>query len=133
MITFLKSRNRKSKEEHKSYKTLPSILESVDTVVINNSATTSVTLSVTSIGLITVPISAKIACSLSLANKVLQKIVLTKYNKRKKHQKYLQTNKSFDKLYRKSLQDNLIDKSEIESLSKPFTKYLDEMEIESLS
>ena len=38
---------------------------------------------------------------------------------------------SFDKSYRKSSQDNLIDKSEYESLSNIFTKYLDETRNES--
>ena len=41
--------------------------------------------------------------------------------------------KSFDKLYRKSLQDNLIDKTEYENFSNIFTKYLDETKNESFS
>ena len=39
--------------------------------------------------------------------------------------------KSFDKLYRKSLQDNIIDKNEYESLGNFFTKYVDENKNES--
>ena len=35
---------------------------------------------------------------------------------------------SFDKLYRKSLQDNIIDETEYESLCNIFTKYVDENE-----
>ena len=54
-------------------KTLTSILESVDTVVFIASTTTFVTLSVTVIGLIVVPISAGSACSLLLANKNIHK------------------------------------------------------------
>ena len=52
---------------------------------------------------------------------------MQKYNKYKKQYERDQTSiKSFDKLYRKSLQDNIIDKSEYESLCKIFTKYVDE-------
>ena len=40
--------------------------------------------------------------------------------------------KSFDKLYREKLQDNLTDKSEYESLCNTFTKYSDETENASL-
>ena len=45
------------------------------------------------------------------------------YNKHKKqNERYQQTTKSFDKLYRKSLQDNLIDKIEDGSVCNIFTK-----------
>ena len=39
---------------------------------------------------------------------------------KKEYEKDQHTIKSFEKLYRKSLQDNLIDKNEYESLSKFF-------------
>ena len=39
----------------------------------------------------------------------------------------------FDKLYRKSLQDNIIDKTEYDSLCNIFTKYVDENKNESFS
>ena len=39
--------------------------------------------------------------------------------------------KSFDKLYRKSLQDNILNKSEYEFLVITFTKHLDETKNES--
>ena len=52
---------------------------------------------------------------------------MQKYNKYKKRfQKDQQKNKSFEKLYRKSLQHNLIDENEYESLCKFSTKYLNE-------
>ena len=57
--------------------------------------------------------SASIAFILSLGNKVLHKLFINKYNKyRKQCEKDQQTIKSFDKLYRKSSQDNIIDKNE---------------------
>ena len=52
------------------------MLESVDTVVITSAITTSVTLSVTGVGLVAVPLATGIACTLSLGNKVLYKIAL---------------------------------------------------------
>ena len=84
-------------------------------------------MSITGIGLNILPISAGIACTLSLGNKILHKLIINKYNKNKKqYERDQQTIKSFDKLYRKSLQDNLIDKTEYESLCNIFTKYVDE-------
>ena len=83
-------------------------------------------LSLTGFGLIVIPTSTATACGLSIANKVLYEIIINKYNKYKKNQKCQQTIKSFDKLYRKSLQDNLFDQSEYESLCNIFTKYVEE-------
>ena len=123
MITYFKDKNHKSKKRYKSYEILKLISESVDTIVITGATSTSITPSITGIGLIVWPISAGIACTLSLGNKVLHKIFISKYNKNKyQYENNQQTIKSFDKLYRKSLQDNVIDKNEYESLCNIFTK-----------
>ena len=134
MITYFKDKNNKSKKKYKNYKTLNAILESVDSIVIIAALSTSITLSITGIGLNILPISAGIACALSLGNKILHKLILNKYNKYKKqYEKDQNTIKSFDKLYRKSLQDNIIDKTEYENLCNIFTKYVDENKNESFS
>ena len=117
MITYFKDKNNKSKKRYKNYKTMNTILESVDSIVIIGATSTSITLSVTGIGLIVLPKSAGIVCTLSLGNKVLHKLIINKYNKYKKlYERYQNTIKSFDQLYRKSLQDNLIEETEYESL-----------------
>ena len=132
MITYFKDKNNKSKIRYKNYKTLNTVLESVDSIVIFAATSTSISLSVTGIGLLVLPISAGTACGLSLGNKILHKIIINKYKKYKKqYEKDQQTIKSFDKLYRKSLQDNVIDKTEYESLCNIFTKYVDENKNES--
>ena len=132
MITYFKEKNNKSKKKYKNHKTLNTILESVESIVIIGATSTSITLSVAGVGLIILPISAGIACTLSLGNKVLHKLSINKYNKYKKqYERDQQTIKSFDKLYRKSLQDNIIDKSEYETLCNIFTKYVDQNKNES--
>ena len=132
MITYFKDKNHKSKKKYKKYKTLNTVLESVDSVVIIGATSTSITLSVIGIGLIVLPISAGIACGISLGNKILHKLIINKYKKYKKqYERDHNTIKSFDKLYRKSLQNNIIDKSEYESLCNFFTRYVDENKNES--
>ena len=127
MITYFEDKNNKSKKRYKNFKTLHTILESVDSIVIITATSTSITLSITGIGLIVLPISTGIACTLSLGNKILHKLIINKFNKYKKlYERDQQTIKSCDKLYRKSLQDNVIDKNEYESLCNIFTKYIDE-------
>ena len=81
MITYFNDKNNKSKKRYKNYKTLNTIVESVDSIVIIRATSTSITLSITGIGLIVLPISAGIACTLSLGNKVLHELIINKYNK----------------------------------------------------
>ena len=132
MISYFKDKNNKSKKKYKNYKTLNTVLESVDSIVIIGATSTSITLSVTGIGLIVLPISAGIACGLSLGNKILHKLIINEYNKNKKqYERDQNTIKSSDKFYRKSLQDNVIDKTEYESVCSIFTRYVDENKNES--
>ena len=132
MITFSKDKNNKSKKKYKNYKTLNTILESVDSIVIIVATSTSKTLSITGIGLIILPISASVVCGLSSGNKIIHKITINKYNKYKKqYERDQNTIKSFDRLYRKSLQYNVITKSKYDSLCNIFTRYVDENKNES--
>ena len=108
------------------------VLESVDSIVFIAATSTSITLSATGVGLIILPISTGIACTLSSDNKILHKLIINKYNKHKKqYERNQNTIKSFDKLYRKSLQDNIIDETEHDILCNIFTRYVDEKRNES--
>ena len=132
MITYFKDKNNKSKKRYKKYKTITTILKSFDTVVIIATTSSSITLSLTAIGLIAVPISTATLCGLSIGNKVLYEVVINRHNKYKKlYERDQNTIKSFDRLYRKSLQDNVIVKNEYESLCNIFTKYVNESKNES--
>ena len=92
----------------------------------------SITLSLTGIGLIAIPISSATACGLSVGNKVKYEIIINKYNKHKKQNEGDQeTIKYFYKIYRNSLQDNKINKNEKEGSCNILTKYLDETKSES--
>ena len=84
MIAYFKDENNKSKKKCKKYKTLTTILKSFDTFVIIATTSSSITLSLTGIGLIAIPISTATACGLSIGNKVLYEIIINKFNKCKK-------------------------------------------------
>ena len=70
MITCFKDEKNKSKKRSKIYKTLNTILESLDSFTIIGAKSTSITLSITVVDLIILPTSTGIACTLSLGNKV---------------------------------------------------------------
>ena len=93
------------------------VLESVNSINVVGATLTSIALSTTGFDLIVSRVTAAIACTLSLGNKVLHKLIINKYNyyKKKQNERDQQTSKCFDKLDRKSLQDNVLNKTENES------------------
>ena len=92
MITYFKDKNNKFKKIYKKYKTLNTILESVDSIVVIGATSFFITLSLTCIGLMISTISAKISCTLSLRKNVLYMLAINKHNKHKKlHEKDQQT------------------------------------------
>ena len=132
MITYFKDKNNISKKRYKNYKCLTAKLESVVSIFIIGATSTAITLSITGFGSNILPISAGFACTLSLGNKILHRLIINNFNKYKKqYERDQQTINSFDNLYRKSLQDNIIDKTEYENLCNVFTKYVDENKNES--
>ena len=125
MITYFKDKNNKSKKKYKNYKTITTIIKLFDTFVIIATTSSSITLNLTGIGLIAIPKTTASACASLIGKRVINETIIIKYNKYKKqNEKDQQTIKSFDKLYRKSLQDNIIDKNEYESLCNVSTKYV---------
>ena len=122
----------KAKKSCKNYKTLNTVLGSVDSSIIIGATSTSITSSIKRVGLFTLPRSTGNACTLTLGNKVLHELILSKYNEYNKQcEKDQQTIKSFDKLYRKFLQNNTFDKNEYESLCNLSTKHIVEIKNES--
>ena len=115
----MKDKKNKSKKRYK--KTITTILKSFDTFVFIATTWSSITLSLTGIGLIAIPISTATACRLSIGNKVLSEIIIKKYIKYKKqYERDQKIIKFFDKLYRKYLQGKVIDEYEYESFCNFF-------------
>ena len=84
MITYFKHKNQKPKKTYKNFKNLNTVLKSVDSFIIIGATLTSISLPITGIGLIILPISAGVECTLSLCNKVLDTLIINIYNKNKK-------------------------------------------------
>ena len=126
-FTYFKDKNHKSKKIIKNKYTTSTALKSIDTKVIVAKTSICITLCLTGIGLIVIPISKEPACSLSIGKKVKYEIVMQNQKKKYKeqHEKDKKTTKSFDKMSGESLQDNLIDENEFESLYIFVTRYVD--------
>ena len=76
MSTYFKDTNRKTKKKNKEYKKLTTKLKSFDTIVVIATTTSSITLSLTGIGLTAIPITTASAVRLSVGNKVLHETVM---------------------------------------------------------
>ena len=62
MTTYFKDKINKFKKIYKKYNMITTIIKSFDTIVISANATSSITLSLTGIRLVAIPISTAIAC-----------------------------------------------------------------------
>ena len=132
VIIYFENKNQKSKKRSNTFKKPACKTESVNTVANNSATTLPITFSVFDAGFIPVLISAGIASALSLSNKALHKTITKKtLGKKNQYEKDQQTNETLDKLYRKSLQLNILDENESESAFKVFNNYDDEMRNET--
>ena len=57
LFTYFEDKNNKSKKKYKTYKTLTARIKSFDTFVVIATTSSSITLSLTGIGLVAIPIS----------------------------------------------------------------------------
>ena len=78
MIVYFKDRKNKSKNKYRNYKIRTTILKSFDTFAIIATTSTSITLSLTGISFIAIPISTASACALLIDNKAIYEIILNK-------------------------------------------------------
>ena len=126
MNNYFKVKNHNPKQKYEKFELLATILKSVDTFAILATTSSSITLSLSGISLIVIPSSTGRAFG-TISKKVILETVIQKYNRYKKqYQNDQQTIRSFDKLYKKSVQDNVFERNDYESLRKTFSKYLNE-------
>ena len=71
MITYFKDENHKSKKKIKNFKLLTTKLKSFASIVFNATTSSSITLSLTGIGLIVILIWTGIACGLAISEKII--------------------------------------------------------------
>ena len=68
-------------------------------------------------GPIVIPFPTRLACGITLKNKlIIQKTITKHINNEKYYERAQQTINLFDKLYRKGVKDNIIDNRNFESL-----------------
>ena len=124
---FYEEEYKKLKKKHNKYKNLNKILNTIDSVAIISTTSTSITLSLTGYGLIIVPITAGCGCVMTVGSKIISEFL------KKKEKSYLKkytlshnTLNDFRKLYQKSLEDNIINENEYKKFTDMYNNYQNE-------
>ena len=118
---FYNHEAKKYKKKSKIYKLINCLIQSIDGVLLLGVSSTAITLSVTGVGLIVVPIASGIGAGVSIISKILNE-----YQKRKvQHniKKYTlagRTLHDYQKLHSKCLEDNKIDLNEYNKLKQAY-------------
>ena len=84
MITYNKEKLHKTNEIYRKYKTFTSIVKSKDTIAIIATTSSSITLTLTGIELLVIPIPSGIACGLTISITKFYEIIINKNNKHQK-------------------------------------------------
>ena len=113
ILKFYNHEAKKDEKKSKTFKIINGLFQSIDGVLLLGVSSTAITLSVTGVGLVVVPIASGILAGVSLFNKLIGE-----YLKRKEQhnlKKYTLAGgvlNNFQKLHTKCLEDNKIDLNE---------------------
>ena len=118
---FYKHEAKKYKKKSKQYKLINCLIQSIDGVSVLGVSSTCVTLSVTGVGLVVVPIASGIGAGLCIISKIAGEYLKRKEQHNfKKYTLAGRTLHDYQKLYSKCLEDNKIDLNEYNKLKQTY-------------
>ena len=124
MKNFYNHEAKKYKKKSKQYKLINCLIQSVDGVSILAVSSTCVTLSITGVGLVVVPVASGIGAGLCIISKLLGEYLKRKeQHNLKKYTLAGRTLHDFCKLHSKCLEDNKIDLNEYNKLKQSYDTY----------
>ena len=121
---FYNHEAKKYKKKSKIYKLINCLIQSIDGVLLLGVSSTAITLSVTGVGLIVVPIASGIGAGVSIISKILNEYLKRKEQHNiKKYTLAGRTLHDYKKLHSKCLEDNKIDLNEYNKLKQTYDVY----------
>ena len=121
---FYNHEAKKYKKKSKQYKLINCLIQSVDGVSVLGVSSTCVTLSVTGVGLVVVPIASGIGAGLCIISKIAGEYLKRKEQHNiKKYTLACRTLHDYQKLHSKCLEDNKIDLNEYNKLKQTYDVY----------
>ena len=121
---FYNHEGKKYKKKSKQYKFINCLIQSIDGVSVLGVSSTCVTLSVTGVGLVVVPIASGIGAGLCIFSKIAGEYLKRKEQHNiKKYTLAGRTLHDYQKLHSKCLEDNKIDLNEYNKLKETYDVY----------
>ena len=124
MMKYYELEENKYKKKYTKYKLINNIINSTDGFIIIGTTSTSVTLSITGVGIIVLPITAKVGCATGILVKICSSYLKKKeQNYKLKYTIIQKTLDDFRQLFTTSLKDDHIDEKEYDRFVNMYQNY----------
>ena len=124
MMKYYEMEEKKYKQKYNKYKLINNLNNSLDGIIVIGTTSASISLSITAVGIIVVPIAAGVGCTTGILVKICSSYLKKKeQNHKLKYTIIQKTLDDFRQLYVTSLKDNHIDEKEYHRFVTQFENY----------
>ena len=124
MMKYYEMEEKKYKQKYNKYKLINNLINSLDGILLIGTTSASISLSITGVGIIVVPIAAGVGCTTGILVKICSSYLKKKeQNYKLKYTIIQKTLDDFRQLYVTSLKDNHIDEKEYRRFVTQFENY----------
>ena len=124
MMKYYEMEEKKYKQKYNKYKLINNLINSLDGIIVIGTTSASISLSITGVGIIVVPIAAGVGCTTGILVKICSSYLKKKeQNYKLKYTIIQKTLDDFRQLYVTSLKDNHIDEKVYHRFVTQFENY----------
>ena len=124
MMKYYEMEEKKYKQKYNKYKLINNLINSLDGIIVIGTTSASISLSITGVGIVVVPIAAGVGCTTGILVKICSSYLKKKeQNYKLKYTIIQKTLDDFRQLYVTSLKDNHIDEKEYHRFVTQFGNY----------
>ena len=124
MMKYYELEEKKYKQKYTKYKLINNLINSLDGIIVIGTTSASISLSITGVGIIVVPITAGVGCATGILVKICSSYLKKKEQSYKLKYAIIQkTLDDFRQLFTTSLKDNHIDEKEYQRFVTQFENY----------
>ena len=132
MMKYYEMEENKYKQKYNKYKLINNLINSLDSIILIGTTSASISLSITGVGIIVVPIAAGVGCTTGILVKICSSYLKKKeQNYKLKYTIIQKTLDDFRQLYVASLKDNHIDEKEYHRFVTQFENYREASQVAS--